>query len=127
MARLIQFGPTIQVTEIDGTQLKVAEGVTWIARLSQARSGNRLNVFYFRDYLKAVDGVYGLETGIHEVEFMGDHGPHRIAFEVRGGALGWVSSVTLAKKATMNKIAQALASGLGTQDNGAITKEDKGC
>ena len=122
MGKLIAFGPTVQVTETEGTGFKAVttEG-GWIARLSPARSGNRLNVFYFRN---AINTAKDLEDGIYEVEFNDGNKPHRIAFEVRRGALGWVSSVTMSKKTTMNKIAQALASSPWQANNGeAINKE----
>lgn len=112
MARLVQFGQSTLLSDIEGEQLRVTAGVSWLARLSLAPAGNRLNVFYHRIYLTPMGGMFRLEPGIYEVEFDGGNGPHRIAFEVRGGALGWVSSVTLAKRATMNKISQALASDL---------------
>jgi hypothetical protein len=120
MSQRIVFAQEMQVSRQDSAVMTVI--VTgdqhtpgWLARLVAARSGNRLNVFYYREYMKEtmvseVGKVYLLADGVYEVEFKGNNGPHRIAFETRQGSLVWGNSITLAKKLAMDRIQQALAS-----------------
>lgn len=91
----------------------------WLAELSSATPGNRLNVFYSRNYYEPVfklethtDGfekIFYLGDGIYEAESVGAFGPHRYVFGVENGRLAWSYSMTFSKRLALTKIAEALA------------------
>ncbi len=107
-----QLDPSFEVVlEFD---LRLTRG--WLTKLSTANQGNKLNVFYFRNYEKPVGLVegrtgtkmYRLEDGVYEAEFAGPM-VHRVAFQVQRGGLAWIHSMTLGKKQALEKIAEALS------------------
>jgi hypothetical protein len=116
MATRMEFNrDDIRIVQFEGDMAEaVVSEPGWVAKLIPGRPNNRLNVFYHRETVPSEpEGertLYKLVDGIYETEFSRDGGLHRIAFEVRCGKLGWVTSITLAKKASMDKIAQALTS-----------------
>lgn len=92
----------------------------WLAELSLATPGNRLNVFYSRKYYEPVfelgktrivgfEKVFYLGDGIYEAESIGSFGPHRYVFGVTDGKLAWCYSMTFSKRLALTKIAEVLS------------------
>ena len=92
----------------------------WLAELSSATPGNRLNVFYSRKYYDPVfelgkgrtegfEKVFYLGDGTYEAESVGAFGPHRYVFGVTDGRLAWSYSMTFSKRLALTKVAEALS------------------
>lgn len=97
------------IVEIDPERIK-----GWLAVLSPADPGNKLGVFYKRQYQTPAltDGVsktFWLEDGVYEIETVGKFGAHRYALQVTKGHLAWTYSLTFNKRQALTKIAESLA------------------
>lgn len=88
---------------------------SWVARLVRPTAANRLHLRYFRQFvgeahLSHVDHTHLLTDGVYEAESAGEGGEPRLyAFQVKGGSIAWVYSVTHCREMALRRIDKALA------------------